>query len=94
MMSQQLRGPVREALVARAVTDPGCGSPCRFEPFENIRLAISVDEMDAVIPRSAFAPFDGRLDFQVAAYAGVDGGRSTATSDGLPNFPAHFVEVR
>ena len=44
--------------------------------------------------RSVFAKFDGRLDFRVIAYANLDGGRQTITSDHLPNLPAQFVMVR
>jgi hypothetical protein len=90
-------GPVREATVARAVTDANCtspASPCRYEPFERAEVVLSNDAMEAVIPRSAFARFDGRLNFRVVAYTTLDGGRQTRTSDHLPNLPAQFIAVR
>lgn len=86
-------GPLRQASIARAVTDPGCSAPCRFEPFLGANVLLSTDEMAVVIPRSAFVHFDGRLNFRVIASAALDA-RSSATSDNLPNFPEHFVEVR
>lgn len=87
-------GPRRGATVSRAVTDADCATPCRFEPFAHADVALSNDEMEAVIPRSAFGSFDGRLNFRAIAYASLDGGRRTATSDHLPNLPAQFVAVR
>jgi hypothetical protein len=90
-------GPRRGATIARAVIDADCsppGIPCRYEPFERAELVLSTDAMEAVFRRSAFAKFDGRLDFRVVAYASLDGGRLTATSDHLPNLPARFVSVR
>lgn len=90
-------GPVRGATVARAVIDADCatpGVPCRFAPFDRADVMLSNDEMEAVIPRSAFTKFDGRLNFRVIAYASLDRGRQTRTSDHIPNFPAQFVAVR
>jgi hypothetical protein len=90
-------GPLREATVARAMTDANCtppGFPCRYEPFERAELVLSNDEMEAVFPRSVFARFDGRLNFRVIAYANLDGGRQTGTSDHMPNLPAQFIAVR
>jgi hypothetical protein len=90
-------GPAREATVARAVIDANCTSPaipCRYEPFERAEVVLSNDEMEAVIPRSAFARFDGRLDFQVIAYANLDDGRQTRTSDHMPDLPIQFIAVR
>ncbi len=90
-------GPRRGATVARAVIDANCsppGIPCRYEPFTRAVVVLSSDEMEAVIPRSAFAQFDGRLNFRVIAYANLDAGRQTRTSDHLPNLPAQFVVVR
>lgn len=90
-------GPVRKATVSRAVTDANCESsptPCRYEPFERADLVLTNDEMTAVFPRSAFARFDGRLNFRVIAYATLDGGRLTTTSDHMPNLPAQFIAVR
>jgi hypothetical protein len=90
-------GPRREATVARAMTDANCtppGIPCRYEPFEHAEVVVSNDEMEAVFPRSAFARFDGRLNFRVIAYANLDGGRQTRTSDHMPNLPAQFIAVR
>jgi hypothetical protein len=87
-------GPRREATVARAVTDANCASPCRFEPFQRADVVLSNDEMEAMVPRSAFARFDGRLNFRVIAYANLDGGRQTMTSDHMPNLPAEFIAVR
>jgi len=90
-------GPRRGATVARAVIDAGCsprGVPCRYEPFTRAVVVLSSEEMEVGIPRSAFARFDGRLNFRVIAYATLDGGRQTRTSDHLPNLPARFVVVR
>ena len=85
-------GPRRGATLSRAVTDVGCTTPCRFEPFTRADILLSNDQMEATFPRSALAKFDGRLNFRVVAYANV--GRQTATSDHLPNLPAQFVAVR
>jgi hypothetical protein len=88
-------GPAPHATVSRAVWDADCprdGDPCRFEPFERVDLVLSNDGMEAVIPRSAFARFDGRLNFRVIAYANFE--RGTSTSDHMPNFPAQFITVR
>ena len=90
-------GPLREATVARAVTDANCASsatPCRYEPFERAAVVLIHDEMAAVVRRSAFARFDGRLNLRVIAYANLDGGRETGTSDHMPNLPAQFIAVR
>lgn len=87
-------GPVREATVARAVMDANCAIPCRYEPFARADVVLSNDEMEAMVPRSAFARFDGRLNFRVIAYANLDGGRQTRTSDHMPNLPAQFIAVR
>jgi len=90
-------GPLREATVARAVTDANCTSsatPCRYEPFARTDVLLTDDEMTAVVPRSSFARFDGRLNFRVIAYANLDGGRQTRTSDHMPNLPAGFVAIR
>ena len=90
-------GPRRGASVERAVIDSDCsppGTPCRYEPFDHADIVISDDEMEVLFPRSAFAKFDGRLNFRVTAYANLDGGRQTTTSDHLPNLPAQFVAVR
>ncbi|HEY9227776.1 MAG TPA: hypothetical protein VIP11_14060 [Gemmatimonadaceae bacterium] len=90
-------GPVREATVARAVTDASCAAPaipCRYEPFERADVVLSNDEMEAVVSRSAFARFGGRLNFRLIAYANLDGGRQTRTSDHMPNLPAQFIAVR
>ena len=90
-------GPRREATVARAVTDETCGAPailCRYEPFERADVVLSNDEMEAVVPRSALARFGGRLNFRLIAYANLDGGRQTRTSDHMPNLPAQFIAVR
>jgi hypothetical protein len=90
-------GPRRGATVARAVTGPDCATPrvvCRYKPFERADLVLSNDEMEAVIPRSAFGKFDGRLNFRVIAYAYLNGGRETVTSDHMPNLPEQFVAVR
>jgi hypothetical protein len=90
-------GPLREATVARAVTDANCASsatPCRYEPFARTGVLLTDDEMTAVVPRSSFARFDGRLNFRVIAYANLDGGRQTRTSDHMPNLPAGFVAIR
>jgi hypothetical protein len=90
-------GPRRVARVARAVIDADCptpGIPCRYEPFEQADIAISNDQMEVVVRRSAFAKFDGRLNFRVTAYANLDGGRRTATSDHMPDLPAQFIAVR
>jgi hypothetical protein len=86
-------GPVREGSVARAVTDPGCSSACRYAPFQAVDIALSADEMDAVVSRSAFARFDGRFNFRVIAFASLGGG-GTVTSDHLPNLPAQSIAVR
>jgi len=85
-----------DATVDRAATDANCPGtrPCRYEPIQRAALIISADGMDAVVPRRAFAHFDGRLDFRVVAYAMLDHGRHTITSDHLPNLPAQFVVVR
>jgi hypothetical protein len=90
-------GPLREATVARAVTDANCASsatPCRYEPFKRADVMLTNDEMAAAVPRSAFARFDGRLNFRVIAYANLDSGRQTRTSDHMPNLPAQFIAVR
>ena len=90
-------GPRRGWTVARAVTDPECATPrvsCRYEPFERADLVLSTDAMEAVIPRSTFGKFDGRLNFRVIAYASLAGGRETATSDHMPDSPAQFIVVR
>ena len=90
-------GPRREATVARAVTDANCAgfaTPCRYEPFERADVVLTNDEMAAVVPRSAFARFGGRLDFRVIAYANLEGGRHTRTSDHIPNLPAQFIAIR
>ena len=55
--------------------------------FARAALALSTDEMEVLLPRSVFAGFDGRLNFRVVAFASVDGGRLSITSDHLPNFP-------
>lgn len=89
-----IAGPAREAEIARAVTDPGCARPCRFEPFARAALALSTDEMAVLLPRSVFAGFDGRLNFRVDAFAMLNGGLLTINSDDLPNFPTPFVAVR
>lgn len=90
-------GPARGATVARAVADANCeppAIPCRYEPVERADLVLSNDEMETVVPRSAFARFDGRLNFRVIAYTILDGGRLTRTSDHMPNLPAQFIAVR
>lgn len=87
-------GPDREAEIARAVTDPGCTTPCRFEPFAHPALGLSSDAMEVLLPRSSLAGFDGRLDFRVVAFARLNGGLLSITSDNLPNFPAKFIAVR
>jgi hypothetical protein len=87
-------GPDREAEIARAVTDPGCTRPCRFEPFAHPALGLSSDAMAVVLPRASLAGFDGRLNFRVVAFARLNGGLLTITSDGLPNFPTKFIAVR
>jgi len=87
-------GPVREAEIARAVTDPGCTRPCRFELFAHPALGLSSDEMQVLLPRSSLAGFDGRLNFRVVAFATLNGGREFITADNLPNFPTPFVAVR
>ncbi|MDB4873793.1 MAG: hypothetical protein JWM41_239 [Gemmatimonadetes bacterium] len=90
-------GARREATIARAMTDAECtppGIPCRYEPFEHTEVVLSNDEMTAVFPRSALARFDGRLNFLVIAYASLNDGRGTATSDHMPNLPAQFIAVR
>jgi hypothetical protein len=90
-------GPVREATVSRGVTDADCPKaeiPCRYEPFKRVDLVLSNDGMEAVVPRSAFPRFDGRLNFRVIAYANLDGGRLTSTTDHMPNPPAQFIAVR
>ena len=87
--------PVRQASVGRAVIDADCGGrPCRFEPFENAKIVISDDAMEAVVRRRAFTHFDGRANFRVVAVATLNGGRLTATSDQMPNYPRQFIEVR
>ena len=90
-------GPVRGATVARAVIDANCappGVPCRFAPFSRADVVLSNDEMEAAVPRSAFTNLTGRLNFRVVAYASLEGGRQTRTSDHIPNLPAQFVAVR
>jgi hypothetical protein len=86
--------PVREATVARAVIDANCSAPCRFEPFEPGRVVTSADAMEAVVPRRAFTHFDGRANVRVVAFASLDGGRLTITSDHIPNVPMQLMEVR
>jgi len=87
--------PVREASVGRAVIDADCGGrPCRFEPFEQAKFVISDDAMEAVVRRRAFTHFDGLANFSVVAAVTLDGGRRTATTDQIPNFPTQFVQVR
>jgi hypothetical protein len=87
--------PVRQATVSRAVIDPDChGTPCRFEPFQQAKALTSADGMEAVVARRAFTHFDGRANVRVLAFASLDGGRQTATSDHMPNLPRQFIEVR
>jgi len=89
-------GPLRGATLARAVTDANCatpGVPCRYEPVDHTDIVISKDEMETLIPRSAFTKIE-RLNFRAIAYANLDGGRQTRTSDNMPNLPAQFVMVR
>jgi hypothetical protein len=89
-------GPVREATVSRAAMDAECTSAvgCRYEPVARAEIVVSDDEMEAVVRRSAFARFSGRLNFRVIAYANLDNGRGTRTSDHMPNSPAQFIAVR
>lgn len=86
--------PSREVQFSQAVTDPGCSAPCRFQPFGLTNAVLTTDQMDATIPRSALATFDGRLNFRVVTYAMLDGGRETWTTDHMPNPPAQFIPVR
>lgn len=89
-------GPVRGATLARAVTDANCatsGVPCRYEPIDHADIVLSKDEMETLIPRSAFVKIE-RVNFRAIAYANLDGGRQTRTSDHIPNLPAQFVMVR
>ena len=90
-------GPAREATVARAVTDANCArsaAPCRYEPFQHADVVLSNDEMMAVVSRSSFARFDGRLNFRVVAHAIVAGGHQTKTTNHMPNLPAQFIAIR
>jgi len=87
--------PVRHATVARAVIDANCRStPCRYEPFEQANVVTSAHAMEAVVPRRAFTHFDGQANVRVVAFASLDGGRRTITSDHIPNLPMQFMEVR
>lgn len=88
--------PVRQATVARAVIDANCpeGPPCRYEPFQRAKIVVSGDAMEVVVSRRAFTQFDGRANVRVVAFASLDGGRRTSTSDHMPNLPARFIEVR
>ena len=51
-------------------------------------------DMEAVIPRATLAPFSGRLNVRVIAYANLERSRLTITTDHLPNLPAQFFTVR
>jgi hypothetical protein len=87
------------ATLGRAVTDPGCeGSnpaiPCRFETVAHGLVGVGNDEMNTTIPRSAFGPLDGPLNFRVIAYAVLDDGHLTVTSDHMPNATDQFIAVR
>jgi hypothetical protein len=89
-------GPVRGGTISRA-TDVNCPSPgvaCRYAPIQSLEIVLRNDGMETVVPRATLSPFSGRLNARVIAYANLERGRLTITTDHLPNLPAQFITVR
>jgi hypothetical protein len=89
-------GPARGGTISRA-TDVNCpspGVPCRYAPIRSLDIELRNDGMEVVVPRAALSPFSGRLNVRVIAYANLERGRLTITTDHLPNLPAQFFTVR
>jgi len=89
-------GPTRGGTISRA-TAVNCSSPgvpCRYAPIRSLDIVLRGDGMEAVVQRATLSPFSGRINVRVIAYANLERGRLTITTDHLPNLPAQFITVR